>query len=986
MDLKTKYQIGDKYRNFTFTKALPIEELQSILYELVHEPTGAQVMHIANDDSENLFCLSFQTLPTNSNGVAHILEHTVLCGSKKFPVKDPFFAMNRRSLNTFMNAMTGSDFTCYPASSQVEKDFYNLLEVYLDAVFFPELKELSFLQEGHRLEFENPNDPTTPLVYRGIVFNEMKGSLSSPETRLWHAIMKSLTPELPYAYNSGGSPDEIPSLTYEALKVFHQKYYHPSHCLFYFYGNLPIEKHLDFIEKHALEHVLEVPKLPPIPHQKRFTKEQIYRETYPLQSQDNKQKTFIAFAWLTTDLQNQEDALALAVLDSILVETDASPLKYALLKSGFCTQTDGYLDLDMSEIPYIIICRGCREEDAENLKKLIYVTLEKIAREGIDKRLIDAAIHQLEFNRLEITGDGNPFGLTLFMRSALAKQHGCPPENALSIHALFEKLQKSSEDPNYFPNLIKRYFLENTHFVQTIMVPDSELEVSERKEEEEKLSTIRSKLTEEKVAIVIKQANELLDYQEEIENQSIECLPKITLKDIPKEIPDFPLSEKQYGNLTVFHHECFTNHIVYADLMMDLPQIEDEDLPYVQLLFSILPELGVKDRNYQENLEYINAYLGGFGTHLSLHPQYENPTSMKPAFGFSGKALDQNVEKLFALLKDASLAPRLDEKERIKELLFQIYTSQQNKLNKHALSYAIQLSVCSFSESTYITQKWRGISYFTFIRDLIQTIDTSLSPLIERLQKIMNTLLQYQSAHLILSCDKQQYDNIEKNNFFDLGNFPSHSPLPWKNLPISLQVKSEARPISSAVAFSALGYKLSYAPHPFAPALSLSTEIMENTYLHKKIREQGGAYGTGATYNPITGILYFYSYRDPHIANTYQVFTNAIHEIAQGKFTNKDLEEAKLLIIQDMDTPISPGSRAITAYYQLRDKRIKKARQEYRESILCKTKKEIIEAVLSELEIQSHDGTAVTFASQEMIEKENLLLTTEGRILPIIPI
>src|SRR3990167_5771332 len=233
MDLKTKYQIGDKYRNFTFTKALPIEELQSILYELVHEPTGAQVMHIANDDSENLFCLSFQTLPTNSNGVAHILEHTVLCGSKKFPVKDPFFAMNRRSLNTFMNAMTGSDFTCYPASSQVEKDFYNLLEVYLDAVFFPELKELSFLQEGHRLEFENPNDPTTPLVYRGIVFNEMKGSLSSPETRLWHAIMKSLTPELPYAYNSGGSPDEIPSLTYEALKVFHQKYYHPSHCLFY---------------------------------------------------------------------------------------------------------------------------------------------------------------------------------------------------------------------------------------------------------------------------------------------------------------------------------------------------------------------------------------------------------------------------------------------------------------------------------------------------------------------------------------------------------------------------------------------------------------------------------------------------------------------------------------------------------------------------------------------------------------------------------
>ncbi len=243
--------VGQTYKDFLVTKYFPLQELKSTLIELVHEPTGARIMHIANDDPESLFCLSFQTLPTSSNGVAHILEHTVLCGSKKYPVKDPFFAMTRRSLNTFMNALTGQDFTCYPASSQVEKDFYNLLEVYLDAVFFPELKKMSFHQEGHRLQFAEGK-----LQFQGVVYNEMKGAMTSSESRLWQAIAKHLLPNLPYAYNSGGDPLEIPSLSYEELLEFHRAFYHPSRCLFFFYGNLPLHKHLDFIASINLYTIL----------------------------------------------------------------------------------------------------------------------------------------------------------------------------------------------------------------------------------------------------------------------------------------------------------------------------------------------------------------------------------------------------------------------------------------------------------------------------------------------------------------------------------------------------------------------------------------------------------------------------------------------------------------------------------------------------------------------------------------------------------
>jgi Zn-dependent M16 (insulinase) family peptidase len=242
-------KVGDTYLDYEVTKYMHIDELQCILRELVHKPSGAQIMHIENDDPENLFCLSFKTLPSSSNGAAHILEHTVLCGSKKFPVKDPFFSMTRRSLNTFMNAMTGADFTCYPAASQVEKDFYNLFDVYLDAVFHPEIKELSFLQEGCRLEFSKPHNPKTSLEFKGIVFNEMKGSLSSPDSRLWHAMLEQLTPDLPYAHNSGGDPKDIPSLTYQQLIDFYENFYHPSRCLFFLYGNLSLKNHLDFLHE-----------------------------------------------------------------------------------------------------------------------------------------------------------------------------------------------------------------------------------------------------------------------------------------------------------------------------------------------------------------------------------------------------------------------------------------------------------------------------------------------------------------------------------------------------------------------------------------------------------------------------------------------------------------------------------------------------------------------------------------------------------------
>ncbi len=976
---------GETYGDFVVTKCLPLPELKCILRELQHLPSGAHVMHIGNDDPENLFCLSFQTFPSSSNGVAHILEHTVLCGSRKFPVKDPFFSMSRRSLNTFMNALTGSDFTCYPAASQNEKDFYNLLDVYIDAVFHPELKRLSFLQEGHRLEFANSKDPATPLEYKGIVFNEMKGNLASGDARLWHALMAALVPDLPYAYNSGGDPKEIPHLTYPELIAFHETFYHPSRCLFFFYGDLPLKKHLDFIEEKALKNVPKVIPLPALPTQKRFSKPIQKEMRYPISENDElSHRTIIAFGYLTVPLIEQEEVLALTVIDSVLMETDASLLKAALLETKLCIHADAYMDAEMSEVPYAIICKGCDLENVEKLELALRKALESIVKKGIPDHLIEAAIHQLEFSRLEITGDHAPFGLTLFMRSALAKQHGSDPEHSLLVHSLFEQLLVKTKDPRYLPGLIQKYFLDNPHRVRLVMHPDQHLSSEEITEEKQNLLEIGKSLSEQQITEIVKQAQDLASFQKKTELQSLDCLPKVTLDDVSPLVRDFPLKHYTQGNLKIFHHECFTNHIVYADLISDLSHIDNEDLPYVHLLTSLIPELGSGERSYVQNLEFIQANTGGIGTSCALHIQTDDPKMARPSFNMRGKALHRKIDKLFELMRETLLTPRFDEKNRIEELIRQLRDAQLNRLNRQAMRYAIQLSLSGFSPASFIGEAWYGLRYFKTIELLSKNLSHNIGKLIEKLLFLKEKIFTYHDLNLVLSCSKEIFQKIQENGFYgltDLAAPPAYTP--WKLDFEVPPVPSQARIIPSQVAFNAEAFKTVTYLHPFAPALTVAAQLLDNKILHRKIREQGGAYGCGATYSSSLGHFNFHSFRDPHIASSLRTFHEALDEIAAGHFTDQDLEEAKLGIIQQFDTPISPGSRALTAYTWLRDGKTREMRQEFRTRLLNLTPRDLKHAIEMELLPKKEKGVIVSFAGKELLEKENTLLSLENKAIKV---
>lgn len=977
---------GQLYHGFKLTKVVEIPEIQCVLRELIHEKSGAQVMHIANEDPENLFCLSFRTLPDSSNGVAHILEHTVLCGSAKYPVKDPFFAMGRRSLNTFMNAFTGSDFTCYPAASQVKKDFYNLLEVYVDAVFKPTLSHFSFLQEGHRLEFANPADATSPLEFKGVVFNEMKGALSAPNERLGEFIGEALFPNITYGFNSGGNPKDIPNLTYHGLKDFHRLHYHPGRCLFFFYGNLPLEEHLDFIAEHALNGIEPLPPLPTIPAQPRFSQPVYKTLSYPIAAdEDPKDKTFVALGWLTCSILSQEELLALNVLDIALMGTDASPLKMALLKSGLCKQADSDIDEDISEVPYVLVLRGCNPGKAEHIEKFVRMTLSQIVEEGIPLESIESAIHQLELFRTEITGNSAPFGLSLFMRSSLLKQHGGKPEDGLMVHSLFNRLRETIlRSPRYLESLIEKYFINNTHFVRIEMTPDKELASRELQEERLLLDNIRKHLSKKEEKNIIDTAAQLAAFQEEQKEVDEDILPKVTLEDVPKHSRNYPLTREKIGNLDVFHHACFTNKMVYADLVVPFPNLAEEDLPYARLFTVLLTQIGSGGRDYTETLDYIIGHTGGIGSSLALHFNVEDSNKYVPSLHLKGKALHRKSEKLFKLMLETATSANFNDVARIKELIYKHYVNLQSSLSQGALRYAINLSASQLNSAAALSQHWHGLSYYWKIREISENLDAHIDAIILKMNTLKEMLFGMKGCDLVLTCDSALYDELKGHHFYGLTNMDAKPYAPWKGEYASKPVPSQGRIIASPVAFIAHVFPTISYLNPDTPALSLAAGLFDNLVLHVRIREQGGAYGSGATNNAMSGNFYFFSYRDPHIASSLAAFQEALKTILDGDFEESDLEEAKLEIIQGLDSPVAPGSRGDVAYSWYRSGKTPEIRQAYREKLLGLTRQDVIDATRRQIAANIGKGSTVIFAGKDLLEKENATLLAKG--LPIFPI
>ena len=489
---------GDRIGGYTVTKTAYLTDIRSWLYQLDHEATGARHIHISNADRENTFGVAFKTVPSDSTGVAHILEHTVLCGSQRFPVRDPFFSMLKRSLSTFMNAFTASDWTMYPFATQNRKDFYNLMDVYLDAAFFPKIEELSFKQEGHRLEVA-VEGADMHLEYKGVVYNEMKGAMSSPDQVMARSLLNALYPDTTYSNNSGGEPSEIPSLTHEQLKAFHARHYHPSNAFFYTYGNLALKEHLAFIEDHVLSHFSLIDPGTDVPPQPRWTAPKTVVYPYPLDPDEDASKKYQAcVAWLLTDIRDTFEVLVLAVIEQILIGNAASPLRKALMDSQLGTAlSDGTgFDAENRDTMFSVGLKDITESAAETIETIIFDELEKLARDGIDPELVESAIHQIEFHRKEVTNTPYPYGIKLLIGVAASWMHGGDPERILQLDADFDRLRQALDDGPFLEEKIRSCFLDNPHRVRFLLKPDQTMAEKENRRVAEELANIQSDMTE----------------------------------------------------------------------------------------------------------------------------------------------------------------------------------------------------------------------------------------------------------------------------------------------------------------------------------------------------------------------------------------------------------------------------------------------------------------------------------------------------------
>lgn len=963
-----------KYKEFSFTKSIHIKEIQVTLFQIEHIPTKAEIIHIAANDEENVFALCFKTYPSNETGVAHILEHAVLCGSKKYPIHDAFFAMHRRSINTFMNAFTAKLWTCYPAASKNKKDFYNLLDVYLDCVFHPLLKKESFQQEGYRFTLTDPNNINSPLALQGVVFNEMKGVYSNPDSLLWRKTTKGLFPKTCYGNDSGGDPQEIPTLTYEDFISFHQTFYHPSRTIFYFYGNFPIEEHLDFIHQKILSSSIYKPKIPPVKKEPKFSLPRRESSFYPSNSPQD-QLALVSFSWITMDIKEADLASALMVLDSIFMDTDASWLKWRLLQSKFCIDVESAIDFSAREVPYMLFFRGCERKNIPFLEKYLFDSLKEFISKKLPKTLIESALHQMEFSRTEIHSGGQPYGLELFERSVLPYLQGMPIAHGLKIQSIFHKLRKLIFEEKIFSHIIKNFFLNNPHHHQLTLLPNQNLPAILEKEEQKFLQEKQNTLSMHDKEKLLQEENALQISQQAQKEENIDILPMLTIKDIPSESTFFPLMKEIYNQLNIYHHECFTNGIVYVDLVFPLTQMHEEDLLYLRLFAAILPDLGAGNSSYTQTLQQVHYSTGGIWTSLSLHIQKNNHNICSPTLSISGKSLQRNTKFLFDLIKNFALSPNIQEEDRIRDILIQSHTHLEQSLNVQAFYYALKESASNFSPWNYINHLWHGAPYHKFLSHIVYNIKTSLPTVIHKLTDLQQKIFLSNTPCCVLSCDRHAYQEIKEQRFFQWDQMitTSNSVSPW--LEYSHPSTSNIiYTLSYSIAHNAQSFFTTTLSSPDAPKLKLASYLLNLLEIHQRVREKGGAYVCGVKYNIISGIFQFFSSRDPHIAHTYAHFREAIHALSQGKFSQQNLIEAKLRYIQEADAPIPPGRRAAATYAQEKIGLTKEEVNRFRYNVLHSTKDDVINAIKTYLVPNYTHAIQTTYANMNIIEREQALL------------
>ena len=952
---------------FELVREEQIAEISSLAKLYRHKKTGAEVLSLVNADENKVFGITFKTPPEDSTGVAHILEHSVLCGSRKYPVKKPFVELLKGSLQTFLNAMTFSDKTAYPVASQNLKDFYNLVDVYLDAVLFPLISEDTFRQEGWHYELDNTQGP---MVYKGVVFNEMKGAYSSPAAVMGKASRLSLYPDTTYGVDSGGDPRAIPDLTYDYFKGFHERFYHPSNARVVFYGDDDPAKRLELLEGYFSQFERIDPKAD-VALQPRWDAPRKLVQTYAATEDEAAGKTsMVTVNWMLDDIKDPGTLLALNVLESILVGTPAAPLRKALIDSGLGEGLTGSGFADGMQQPYFTFgLKGIDAADADKVEALIIETLDDLSKTGIDPKTVEAALNSAEFALRENNTGSFPRGIALMFRSLGTWLYEGDPLAPLQFEAPLAALkQKLEAGEPVFETLIRQHLLDNLHRSTVLLNPDANKAAIEAEEERARLDAAQRALDPEGLAAVAEQTRHLKALQEEGDTpEALSKVPSLELEDLPRTNTPIPIAHETIGETPVYTHELPTNGVVYLDLGFDLKTLPGRLLPYLPIFIRALTQTGTSTEDFVSLMQRIGRTTGGVSANRWVASRHDGAGTAAWLF-VRGKATPDHTGDLVSIMHDILTDARLDNRDRIRQMALESKAGFESSLAGMGNGIVAMRLRAAFNEADWLNEMMGGVTHYAFLKALTKQIDSDWPTVQAALEEIRSLLIGRRGMIANVTADSFALASFRPELEAFLDGLPAggaaHGDWGFAETRASegLTFPGQVNYVAKGANLKALGFKPT-------GATSVAVKHLNTTYMWDKVRVQGGAYGGSAGFDPYSGTFAFTSYRDPNLLETLDVYDGAAKFLAKG-VGPQDLTRSVIGVIGSVDTYRLPDAKGFTSLIWELTGDTEQSRQKRRDEILA-TSDADFEALAEALGQMAEHGQVVVLGPEKAIKAAN---------------
>jgi len=966
-----------------------------------HKKSGAELLSVSTDDDNKVFGITLRTPPEDSTGVPHILEHSVLCGSRKYKTKDPFVQLLQGSLQTFLNAFTYPDRTCYVVASQNEKDFYNLINVYTDSVFHPRAinDPNVHAQEGWHLELENKEDP---LIYKGVVYNEMKGVYSSSDSRLTRASQRSMFPDTTYGVDSGGDPTVIPELSFEQFAEFHSKFYHPSNSRIYFSGDDDVYTRLKIMDEYLKEFDFSPESKPGSVVQwqsKTFTEPKFITEAYPI-GEDQAETNMVMVNWLMNDEKfTSSEELTVGILDHLLMGTSSSILRKTLMESGLGEAiTGGGLSDELLQATFSVGLKGVKEEDTSKVEKIILDTLEKVANEGFEAEAIASSMNTVEFQLREFNTGSFPKGLSFMLGAMSSWLYDDSPTEALKFEEPLAELKASIEESGsqVFQDLIKKYLVENKHRTTIALTPSKALESEELEEEKERLSQIKDNMSEDELEEVIKKTQALKEIQAaEDSPEDRATIPALELGDLKREVTEYPIAvseNESKSGVTVVRHELgSTSGIAYVNLGIDVSGLDVEDIALLPLFCRVLMETGAGEYDQVGLSRRIGTHTGGVSVNLlttAVHPEGAEESEildgnyLQTKLMVKGKATTDKTTELFDIMKLILTDARLDSQKRVIEMLKESKARAESAIVGSGHSYSNTRMKARYRVGGYIDEILGGISQLETIRELLKQAEEDWPSLLARLENIRNTILKKETCRsgmfLDITGDSTVQEKIKSSVNELLAALPGDADgekvqdfykeqHPWvapiKELMAELApIEDEGFVVPTQVSYVGKAGLVYEEGETASGSAQVVARFLRTGYLWDNVRVMGGAYGGFCTFSPYSGFFSYLSYRDPNLSKTLDVYDGAAEAvIAAGEFLENDpaaLAQTIIGAIGDMDGALSPDAKGYTSLQRWLINESPEYRQNFRNQILD-TKAEDFKAFGERLKVLKQPSVAV---------------------------